>query len=319
MASEQFANKASTFLNNGGTLSSGATSLIVSDASTFPTIGNFRILIESEILLVTAVSSNTFTVSRGIEETSAVSHADTLPVTHVLTKGSMFQFLADMNLRDVFTNRPAAGVPGRKFFCTDLPFWYYDDGTNWQKYFGSYPLVTPSNSGYSWDNQETVTIATTNDMLTLAGGSGDNPSIRYKTQPSTPYVIDVAFLVNQKVSDPNYFMYFGFRDSGGKLFVWALNVSGGLLNVTLAQFASSTATPSTYNSDAGTLASVTGVQFFRIANDGTNLTFSMSNDGINWAEWDSQAVAGFLTPNAIAWGYAGDANSSLSLIHWRQS
>jgi hypothetical protein len=86
---EQFANTAATTLNNGGTVGSSDTSLTVTSAAAFPTTGNFRILIDSEILLVTAVSTNTFTVVRAQDGTSAATHADGGAVTHVLTRDAL--------------------------------------------------------------------------------------------------------------------------------------------------------------------------------------------------------------------------------------
>lgn len=91
MIVEQFANKQQTTLN--GSINNSTTTVVVTSASGFPTKGNFRIIITDptsgdEILLVTGVSGNTFTVSRGGEST-AVSHGSGLLVTHVLTKESL--------------------------------------------------------------------------------------------------------------------------------------------------------------------------------------------------------------------------------------
>jgi hypothetical protein len=93
LAAEVFANNASSTLN-GAILSSDAT-LVVQSAASFPTSGNFRILIDSEYLLVTAVSGTTFTVSRGQEGTSAAGHASGAPVTHVATAAGIVQGMRD--------------------------------------------------------------------------------------------------------------------------------------------------------------------------------------------------------------------------------
>lgn len=97
MATEQFANNAATTLSgNGGSITSGATSLIVANASGFPTTGNFRILIGSELILVGAVSGTTFSsLTRGLESTTAASHNDGDAVTHILTAASLIQAIAD--------------------------------------------------------------------------------------------------------------------------------------------------------------------------------------------------------------------------------
>ena len=85
MPIERFANFLRTTINNSGGISSGDTSLTVTDGSIFPSSGNFRILIESELILVTARSSNVFTIERGIEGTAAAAHADGEDVLGVLS------------------------------------------------------------------------------------------------------------------------------------------------------------------------------------------------------------------------------------------
>jgi len=92
---EKFANSASTTINQGGGIAAGDTSVIVTSAALFPSSGNFRILIDSEIILVTAVSGSTFTIVRGQESTSAASHANGAGVTHILTAGAITQAKAD--------------------------------------------------------------------------------------------------------------------------------------------------------------------------------------------------------------------------------
>jgi hypothetical protein len=90
---EQFANAAATTLF--GAITSGATSLVVTSATGFPTVGNFRILIDAEILLVTSVSGTTFTVTRGQESTTPTAHNNAVPVTQILTAGGLAQTIND--------------------------------------------------------------------------------------------------------------------------------------------------------------------------------------------------------------------------------
>jgi len=89
MPTEQFANNATTTLN-GAISSTSATSITVASASAFPSVAQFRILIESEIMLVTAgAGSTTWTVTRGIEGTTAATHADGATVRQILTAGAL--------------------------------------------------------------------------------------------------------------------------------------------------------------------------------------------------------------------------------------
>ena len=59
---ERFVNDPGTTLN--GNISSGASSIVVSSSSGYPTAGNFRIKIGNELMLVTAVSGTTSNVTR---------------------------------------------------------------------------------------------------------------------------------------------------------------------------------------------------------------------------------------------------------------
>lgn len=80
---EQFANVPQTTLN--GNISAGATSLVVASASGFSTVGNFRIVIDNEIFIVTAISGTTFTVTPGAEGTTQANHTSGATITQVLT------------------------------------------------------------------------------------------------------------------------------------------------------------------------------------------------------------------------------------------
>ena len=95
MPIEQFANNAQTTLNGANT--SGAASLTVASAVGFPAAAQFRIRIDDELLLVTAgAGTTTWTVTRGMESTSAVAHSSGATVTHVLTAGAVAKLKAEV-------------------------------------------------------------------------------------------------------------------------------------------------------------------------------------------------------------------------------
>lgn len=90
---EQLANSATTTLSAAIT-SAGATTATVTNGSLFPSSGNFRILIDTELILVGARSGNNLSsMTRGIEGTTAATHSNGATVTHLLTKGSLDQYL----------------------------------------------------------------------------------------------------------------------------------------------------------------------------------------------------------------------------------
>jgi hypothetical protein len=147
MAAEQFANNAQSTLT--AAITAGATSLTVQSAAAFPSSPQFRILIDSEILLVTAVSGNTFTVTRAAEAVGGVqqaaAHAPGTYVTHVITAGALGNLLpgdlAKTDAANSFTVAPQTvtadsdshkGVIIKGHSATqsaDLQQWQKSDGT----------------------------------------------------------------------------------------------------------------------------------------------------------------------------------------------
>jgi hypothetical protein len=86
MPLEALANNAVTTLN--GAINNSVTSLTVTNGALFPSTGRFRILIDSEIILVGARSGNSFTsLTRGAEGTTAASHANSANVYQIITAG----------------------------------------------------------------------------------------------------------------------------------------------------------------------------------------------------------------------------------------
>jgi hypothetical protein len=90
---ELFTNNASSTLN--GSITSSQTTLMVASAASFPSTGNFRILIDQELMLVTAVGGVTFTVTRGIESTTAGAHSSGVTVNHIITAVGLTQGIQD--------------------------------------------------------------------------------------------------------------------------------------------------------------------------------------------------------------------------------
>ena len=90
---EQLQNFGHTTLDGG--IDDTTTSVAVVDGSVFPSSGNFRINVEDELMLVTARSTNTLTVTRGAESTSAAAHTSGTQVDSVLTAGSLAQYVTE--------------------------------------------------------------------------------------------------------------------------------------------------------------------------------------------------------------------------------
>jgi len=103
---EQFANNAQTTLN--GAITNAATLLVVADSSMFPSAGDFRLLIDSELVLCTAVAGDTLTIARAQEGTTAAAHNSGTRVYQLLTQGDLDRYCQDNN--PLFDGGPALRI-----------------------------------------------------------------------------------------------------------------------------------------------------------------------------------------------------------------
>src|SRR6266853_2460613 len=97
MTQEYFSNNATTILN--GSINSSQTSIIVASNALFPANAQFRIIIDSEVMTVTAGQAGlTWTVTRNSETiyngSGAASHASGAPVIQILTSGALTNAIA---------------------------------------------------------------------------------------------------------------------------------------------------------------------------------------------------------------------------------
>jgi len=175
---EHFANQALTTLTAG--LSEGATTLTVASVERFPTEPNFRILIDSELMLVTAVEGAPFTVERGIEETGDIPHASGSAVTQVLTAGA----LANKADLEEGTLR-ASQIPSSVVLDNQLPAIY-----------ASRYGVSAANSGE--ENSE---------ALAEAIAAAEEQSIGRILLPSGVIALKSGFLLNKTDDEDGNFQY----------------------------------------------------------------------------------------------------------------
>src|SRR3990172_4023235 len=113
MAYERFANGGLSSLE--AAIDNDDLALTVKSAVGFPTGGNFRIVVDNEIMLVTDVQGKTFTVTRAQEGTSAASHDADAAIFHVLTAGALAQRDIEQFATGAVADRDAAGQAGRLY------------------------------------------------------------------------------------------------------------------------------------------------------------------------------------------------------------
>ncbi len=131
---ELYTNDPSTTLN--GSILAADPTLVVTSSTGFPNSGNFRIRIDNELMLVTAVSGNTWTVTRGIEGTTAASHNNGATVNHYLTAGALDQIRSELAKTGLASARPTTPKAGAIYIATDTGVISVYNGSAWVSFSG---------------------------------------------------------------------------------------------------------------------------------------------------------------------------------------
>jgi hypothetical protein len=327
MASEKYNNLAASTLN--GAIDNAVTSLVVTSASTFPASGDFRIVIDTEIMLVTGVSGTTFTVTRGAESTTPASHSNTASVTHVVTAASIDRIVHQgVCGQDVIGSRPSAGDAGRLFIPTSGLTLQRDTGTVWTPHG---PLHTFTQgfavadyTGVNTTGGSTAVIADQGGIIHISkpGQNGINVSYWVKTAPSPPYTIEAAF--NAFWSRSSLVPCFGlcFANSGAT----PMGPSAQHTNTTHIQVVNYTSNTAQSFHLSVQECIAQPIWWFRISDDGTtNKRYWVSIDGVNWHLLFSHGRTTTYTPNQV--GFFLDSQSAptsqvdmhVNLLSWKQT
>lgn len=284
MAREQYANLPVTTLD--GAIDSSTTTVVVDDGSKMPA-ANFRIVIELELMFVTSRSSNTLTVVRAIEGTSAASHADTVAVAAIITKGAMDQIALDTIYRS------GSGVSRTGALSADDDEFDDDSFSGWtQVYHGSSP---------------TLSLVEQDKGLSIKLGAGGGAAVH------------TAWMKAKTPSSGDYIQcgYSAWGGGGAYPHFQLIFADGTTYNAgNQVMFGYSP------NEEVHTLRSMTGYNTqTAFSNPGTTkmwsvptlhlrMTFKGSNtwdtfvspDGIQWAQIHSNRSMGSLTPSHVGFG-----------------
>lgn len=285
---ERWANGGSSTLD--GAINDSVTSLDVADASSFPAYPDFKIKINSEVLTVTAVSTNTFTVERAADDTTAASHSNGDPVTHVFTRDSV-----ERAFQDNYGIDYSGGLPYNRVLAQG---------------------VTKTASDFTWTNQGSYTCSDADDgglIMTVVYENLRQMRGKYLAAPSTPWQCSA-------------FIQFGVgglrRFSGGQGLTAGLFIRESdtgkfySLNFRTDQIALERMNSNTsYNSQVDQYIANAECEswWLRIADDGTDIEGYVSQDGKNWELCWNESNTSFMTsagPDQV--GFFSDAGQSVT-------
>lgn len=325
MALELFANNAIDEL--ASSIIDSDLTLDVVSASLFPATGNFRIRIEDELMLVTGVSSNTFTVTRGIEGTTAVGHSGGEAVSLVLTKGALDTRRSDDVGFDVIANRPSAGRSGALYIPSTGPLIQRDNGASWDSFGPFFKFTQPpaigSFTGINTSGGGTATASDNGGSISVkkTAQGGINWTGWFKSAPSTPYTITAAMKcwAGRASFLPAFGLGFRQASDGAKLHAISVVHNSNVVGTEVRNYTSATtvgtAKLAIFNSRDMDL------WWMRIEDDGTNRKYYISVDGFTWFQLTSHSRTTDITPDQV--GFFVDNQTAtydmlLVLYSWKE-
>jgi hypothetical protein len=281
---ERLANNAETTIASD--VVPGDLTISVASATNFPTEGDFRIVVDNELMLVTSVSGTTFTVTRGIESTVASNHVESVGVAQVLTEAGMQKLIAESCDPFAFSRNPF------RIQDTNGALLAVSDFTE----------IDASTVGVSYDNAD--------GSITLELAAPDATERQFKivrTAPATPYIMTMATTLNSISATADSGPLFGpiFRDSVNDenlMIRWRpLDVLASRLNINhyaVEVFQSSIT--AALRADA----SPSAILWWQIEDDGVDLFWRISTDGVHWITFHTVARATPMTaaPDQVGFG-----------------
>ena len=290
MIAEQLINNASTTLSSSAT--SSTTTLSVTTGSVFPSTGNFRLVVDTEIMLCTARSSNTLTVVRGYESTTGASHASGSTISCVLTVGSVQSYLTDAVHNYSLSSRPSVGR--------------LLDSSG----------ATLTSSSFTTTNTAGATITDQSGTLLFtlpAQSSGVDLITLLRAAPSPTYSVTCALQLVFATGQNNCSMYAGLAlsDTSGKLISHGIYCPGSTSQT--FEIGSTKWTSNILPSADYTFHSTwcnSPYVWLKLTDDGTNLSFFRSHDGVNWVQDWQVSRTDWLTSGPTTVGLLGGVSGT---------
>lgn len=300
---EQLANNPVTTLSSG--INSSVTSVTVASATAFPTAGNFTIKIENELLKVTAVAGNVFTVTRHTEGTSAASHSSGATVKLVTTADTLYNLLSESYQIGPWASRPTIVRSGSVYQATDAYLAWQYDGTNWN-------LIAPVYVPYSkrvdmtgWTALNHGGSAVFTNMHGVLNVTQPVAALAfrgyYKSILTAPYKLNLICGTMTDLGNRQFVSVGVYDSAGGRLRTVSATNASSAQTVTCPEWTSVSALSSV--STERRVARCKAI-YIRFEDDNTNWNFYFSQDGIGWTKFSNNTRNSFVTPNSIALGVA---------------
>jgi hypothetical protein len=331
---EYFTANAVTILANNVSVIDTTITVLQPD-NPFPINFPYRIRIGDEYMLVTSAAGLVWTVTRGEEGSTIATHEVSDEVANVFTVESLTNLAwtyCQVGTRAALPS-PDPDLEGR-FYFQDNPGLYIrrDDGDAWATYGTFFELYEPNETGFSWVNQQTATTSTTNGGVVLSSPApllaGENINIRIKTAPTTPYIVKAGFIPTLYPANQTSAGLLLRENATNKIVFFRLmfdntSTTKTDLVVSVDRYTNATTFFGNYTVASANIFK-SPLIWFSVADDGVNLTFSYSNNNIDYTQFFQVARNNFFTTGPDRVGYAINSNTTsgnaiFTLLSWQET
>jgi hypothetical protein len=312
--SEQYCNDPGTTLSSPA--ASGDATIQVASSTGYPSTGNFRIRIDNELMLVTSISGTTWSVTRGIETTSAASHSNSANVNQVFTAGAMTTIRSNMSQYGTYVNVPSTSVAfqGDHYQTSDSVYRFLYDGSVFQPFLSSKALIIPPSAGsFTLANSPTLT-GSGGTLLYTCVNSNAWSAAHIAVPGSLPYTLEVALMPLSLNGSGGSSATLAACCSDGTGFVYFYSQPGS--SILVVQYNSTVNSFSSTLYDGGNFSAFP--TFLKITFDSSHRTYYVG-DGIDYQQVFQESISANLT--ATRAGIAmydgnGSVRSMMKCIHF---
>jgi len=318
----QFSNLASSLLASG--VSDTATSISVNSAASFPTLesgdyfyATIGVGSSSEIVKVTAISGTTFTVLRGQDDTTAVSHSSGADIALRVNAGALLDL---RNAGQTYTAGSGLSVSDNEFTNTAPDQTVSITGSGSTSVTGTYPNFTVASTSYSHPTAHPISFIT--GLQSALDGKVDDsqvltnvPENAVFTDNNTTYSVGDGGLTEKNFTAALKTKLDGVEASADvtdTANVVAALTAGTNVAIAVDGTISSTDTNTTYSVGDGGLTQKNFTATLKtkldgIAESANNYSLPFTDNSANWNTaygWGDHSTEGYLTSHQSLSGYA---------------
>jgi hypothetical protein len=178
---------------------SGDTSAVLVDGSVFPAVGDFMVRVEDEYIRVTNRSTNTLTLVRAQEGSTAVAHTAGSLFRLVVSVETFEEYFGDNTIFGTAASRPGTGKVGQIYQATDIDASWRYQANGWELV---HPCFVPYNGAIDLSTWTSFNLGTTNwtvtaGLLAIDAPQGSTLNLRgyYHNKPSAPFTATMAIRI----------------------------------------------------------------------------------------------------------------------------